>query len=91
MECLPFYEKEKRLDRSFPFIAWDSEKPGFWFPFHWHPHVEIVYILKGSLEAVVNGKSEEGDQGDIFVVDSGLIHGYSNPSPAACARIFQFG
>ncbi|MDR1218493.1 MAG: AraC family transcriptional regulator [Treponema sp.] len=91
MECLPFYEKEKRLDHSFPFIAWDSEKPGFWFPFHWHPQVEIVCILKGSVEAIVNGKSEEGGQGDIIVVDSGLIHGYSNPSPAACARIFQFG
>lgn len=91
MKCLPFYEKEKRLDRSFPFVAWDSEKPGFWFPFHWHPQIEIVYILKGRLEAAVGGKSEEGDQGDIIVVDSGLIHAYSNPSPAASARIFQFG
>jgi AraC-like DNA-binding protein len=91
MERLPFYEKEKRLDRSFPFIAWDSEKPGFWFPLHWHPQIEFVYILKGSLETALNGKSLEGSQGDIIVVDSGMIHGYSNPSPEACVRIFQFG
>ncbi|MDR2794114.1 MAG: helix-turn-helix domain-containing protein [Treponema sp.] len=91
MKPLPFYEKEKRLDRSFPFIVWDSEKPGFWFPFHWHPQVEFIYILKGRLEATVNGKSWEGKQGDIIVVDSGIIHGYSNPSPEACVRIFQFG
>jgi AraC-like DNA-binding protein len=85
----PFYEN-KPLDRIFPFLTWDSFKAPFWFPLHWHEQVEIVYILKGSFRAFINGVEHEGNQGDIIVVNTGLIHGFFDPSPGAYVRIFQF-
>jgi AraC-like DNA-binding protein len=91
MENQPYYEKDKKLDRVFPFTAWDSIKPGFWFPLHWHPWVELLIVRKGSIDLVIDGKTQGLNAGDIVLVDSGRIHGFSNPSPQAATRIFHFG
>lgn len=90
MDINPFYEKEP-LGRPFPFLAWDSYKAPFWFPMHWHERVEILYILKGKFNAYINETQYEGKRGDIIIINSGLIHGFFDPSPDTCARIFQFG
>jgi AraC-like DNA-binding protein len=87
----PFYENGPPLDRFFPFLARDTLKAPFWFPLHWHERVEIVYILRGSFRASINGIPHEGNQSDIITVNAGLIHGFFDPSPGAYARIFQFG
>ncbi|MDR1575675.1 MAG: cupin domain-containing protein, partial [Treponema sp.] len=87
---LPFYEKEK-LDPAFPFLAWERLQPNFWFPLHWHAQVELVHILSGGLDVIISGKSRKGRRGDIVMVDTGLIHGFSNPEPGTGVRIFQFG
>jgi AraC-like DNA-binding protein len=87
---LPFFEKEK-LDPSFPFLAWDRVKRNFWFPLHWHAQVELLHILSGGLDVIINGSTLEGRQGEIVMVDAGLVHGFSNPEPGTGVRIFQFG
>jgi AraC-like DNA-binding protein len=86
----PCYENEP-LSWPFPFITWDSYKAPFWFPLHWHERVEILYILKGSFNAYISGAQWEGCQGDIIVVNTGLIHSFFDPSPNAHVRILQFG
>ncbi|MDR0553350.1 MAG: AraC family transcriptional regulator [Treponema sp.] len=90
MDVLPFCEKEK-LDRAFPFLARGTPRPNFWFPLHWHIQVEMLYILQGRLDVTVNGKTREGRQGDIVIVDTGLIHGFSNPGPGTDIWLYQFG
>jgi AraC-like DNA-binding protein len=87
---LPFFEKEK-LDPAFPFLAWDRVKRDFWFPLHWHAQVELVQILSGRVEVIINGKKYDGRQGSIVMIDTGLVHGFSSPEPGTGARIFQFG
>jgi AraC-like DNA-binding protein len=90
MEQMPFHQKEL-VNRSFPFVVLDSPRKPFWFPLHWHEQIEILYVLEGQLTVLINGKSRDGRQGDIFIVDTGLIHGFSDPSPESSVRIFQFG
>jgi AraC-like DNA-binding protein len=89
----PFYEKESMepIERTFPFLVWDSPRAPFWFPAHWHERMEILYVLKGRLNADINGKAWEGQQGDILTIDTGLIHGFFDSSADAAVRIFQFG
>ena len=41
---------------------------------HWHDEVEIDFVLKGSLYYTVNGVTYNLSQGDVVVVDSGVIH-----------------
>jgi AraC-like DNA-binding protein len=87
---LPFYEKEK-LDSLFPFLAWERVTRNFWFPLHWHSQVELVHILSGRLNVMINGENREGREGDIVMVDTGQVHGFSNPDQGTGVRIFQFG
>jgi AraC-like DNA-binding protein len=90
MEQMPFHQKEL-VSRAFPFVVLDSPKKPFWFPLHWHEQIEILCVLEGKLKVLINEKIWEGGQGDIFIVDTGLIHGFSDPSPESSVRIFQFG
>lgn len=89
----PFYEKEalKPIKRTFPFLVWDSPREPFWFPQHWHERIEMLYVLKGSFNADINGKAWIGRQGDIVAIDTGLIHGFFDSSADSAVRIFQFG
>jgi AraC-like DNA-binding protein len=51
----------------------------------------MLYILRGRLDAAINGKTREARQGDIVIVDTGLIHGVSNPGPGTDIWLYQFG
>jgi AraC-like DNA-binding protein len=90
MTQMPFHQKGL-VNRSFPFVVFDSPKKPFWFPLHWHEQIEILYVLEGQLKVLINERIQEGRQGDIFIVDTGLIHGFSDPGPESSVRIFQFG
>jgi AraC-like DNA-binding protein len=90
MAQMPFHQKDL-VNRSFPSVVMDSPQKPFWFPLHWHEQIEILCVLEGQLKVLINEKIREGQRGDIFIVDTGLIHGFSDPSPETSVRIFQFG
>jgi quercetin dioxygenase-like cupin family protein len=49
--------------------------PGFAFPRHKHPGEEIIYVLEGSLEYVVEGQSPVTlKAGDVLFVPAGAVH-----------------
>ena len=41
---------------------------------HFHKDVEVVYIVSGKLEAYIDGKNEIFHQGEMFIVNSHVIH-----------------
>lgn len=43
-------------------------------PSHWHNHVEILYILQGTMHIVRNDEKYTINKNDLFVVNSGDIH-----------------
>jgi AraC-like DNA-binding protein len=88
MEQKPWYQK-KNFDPAFPFLLTDDVLPGF--PFHWHEFIEVIYIRKGRLLAVVEGQTYEVTEGNILVINSGLIHGFLDQSNSNVVSIFQFG
>lgn len=46
----------------------------FYTPFHWHDEIEIIYIIKGNLNVVINNTEYVGQAGDIFFVNPKEIH-----------------
>ncbi|MDF2923484.1 MAG: AraC family transcriptional regulator [Paenibacillaceae bacterium] len=42
---------------------------------HWHEHLEVLMILAGKARVQLNGKLLEGEAGDIFFVNSNVLHG----------------
>lgn len=57
------------VDDAF-WYAWTKHRP-----FHWHPQVEIVYVLSGSITFMIGEESIPAQAGDILFVNSGIIHG----------------
>jgi quercetin dioxygenase-like cupin family protein len=52
--------------------------PGASFPRHSHPGEEIIYVIEGTLEYVIEGKSARVKAGDVLFVPAGAIHSAKN-------------
>lgn len=71
------HEKIKHT-RSFDLrftIRFENEKDfNFFTPFHWHDHIEIIYINKGKMEFHIQNRNYILKPGDAVIVNSELIH-----------------
>lgn len=47
------------------------------FKLHWHNHIEILYVLDGSIRITTNGINFKLDKGHICYINSGVIHSTS--------------
>ncbi|MFA6504703.1 MAG: AraC family transcriptional regulator [Treponemataceae bacterium] len=88
MEQKPWYQKEK-LDPVFPFRLWETSMRGF--KLHWHELLEIAYVRKGGLVISVEGLEYEATQGDLVIINSGSVHGYSRSGANTSIVLVQFG
>jgi quercetin dioxygenase-like cupin family protein len=52
--------------------------PGYVAPRHTHPGEEIIYVLEGTLEHQIDGKSVTVKPGDVLFVPAGAIHSVKN-------------
>jgi len=52
--------------------------PGYVAPRHTHPGEEIIYVLEGTLEYVIGGKTVTVKPGDVLFVPAGTIHSVTN-------------
>jgi AraC-like DNA-binding protein len=83
-----WHQKEK-LDPAFPFRVWNSSLRIF--PLHWHELLEIVYVLRGNISVSVDGQCIKATEGDIVVINSGMVHSFFDACPETLISIFQFG
>ena len=54
---------------------------------HKHPGEEIIYVLEGSLEYQIDGKSVKVKPGDVLFVPAGAVHSVKNIGTWRCTRI----
>lgn len=54
--------------------SWVEVDPGATFPEHQHPHEQIVNVISGELELVVDGVSHRLVPGVVFVIPPGVRH-----------------
>ena len=65
--------------------------PGAVFGKHTHPGEEIIYVLEGSLEYVIEGKPPVTlKAGDVFFVPTGTIHAARNVSGGTAAELATY-
>ncbi len=55
-------------------VFWDATE-GASVPDHSHPHEQIVNMLEGTLELVVDGTKHVLSAGDVLVIEGGQVHG----------------
>ena len=51
---------------------------GYAFPAHTHFGEEIIYVLEGTLEYTINGKTVTVKPGDVLFVPAGAVHSVKN-------------
>ena len=56
------------------FLSYMVNSPKFGFHFHYHPEIEISYVLKGHGTRLVGDNVQEFTEGDLIVIGSGLPH-----------------
>jgi (S)-ureidoglycine aminohydrolase len=57
----------------------ESHKP------HSHAETEIILITSGETEMTIDGKEYKGSAGDLYVMNSGSLHGIRNAKDAPCS------
>ena len=52
---------------------------------HQHIETEIILVIEGSTSMVIDGKSYTGGPGDIYIMESGKMHGITNTEDKPCS------
>ncbi|UAY50868.1 cupin domain-containing protein [Ferruginibacter albus] len=52
---------------------------------HQHVDTEIILVIDGDVGVTVDGKDYAGTNGDLFLIESGKLHGVSNISDKPCS------
>jgi quercetin dioxygenase-like cupin family protein len=68
--------------------SWVDIDEGAAFPEHHHPHEQIVSVLEGTLELVVDGRSHVLTPGQVFVIPPHVPH--SGRARTACRVLDAF-
>ncbi|MGQ0737728.1 MAG: cupin domain-containing protein [Bacteroidota bacterium] len=56
---------------------------------HQHVDTEIILVTEGDVEMTIDGKDYKGSAGDLFIAESGKMHGIANASEKPC-KYFAF-
>ena len=46
----------------------------FYSPFHWHNHIEILYVLEGKIDFKIEQRKYVLGDGDMIIINSEVIH-----------------
>jgi (S)-ureidoglycine aminohydrolase len=56
---------------------------------HQHVDTEIILVIEGDVEMTIDGRYYKGSDGDLFIAQSGKLHGVGNAADKPC-RYFAF-
>ncbi len=82
---LATYQRLTGEDGHPVFTGVQTCQPGYATPLHWHPYVESLFVLEGTLEAWTEGKEDEPQRlgpGEMIVLPACTPHVFRNPGPA---------
>lgn len=71
-----FYYELVKYDKNIPGKILMQDKPGWrcnTFP-HWHPELEFVYMINGSLRVTINGNEQIIKNGEFYFCNTKIIH-----------------
>jgi mannose-6-phosphate isomerase-like protein (cupin superfamily) len=87
---LAAYQRMTGEDGLPVFTGIQTCQPGYATPLHWHPYVEYLFVLEGTMEAWLEGEAATPSRlgpGDMITLPACTPHVFCNPGPATL-RIF---
>ncbi len=52
---------------------------------HQHTDTEIILVIEGETEMTIDGQNHKGSAGDLYIMESGKMHGISNATDKPCS------
>lgn len=76
MKMLDYYEKRIIRDEEFPVDLFMNQirRQGEYFSAHWHEHIELHYIQKGTSRFTCGQQKNEASAGDVVIINSNEMH-----------------
>lgn len=73
---LELKEDRSQVTNKQPFCCYHNYNMTYPFqiPVHWHPEIEILYVIQGPLKVIIEGEEYTGRQRDVFCVNPGELH-----------------
>jgi quercetin dioxygenase-like cupin family protein len=65
-------------------------EPGSVFPSHTHPGEEVIYVIEGTWEYEIAGKSVRAKAGDVLFVPAGTVHSAKNAGTGNAAELATY-
>ena len=83
MNSLSYHESHSHGSLGLPFQAYSQEDPygQYFVPYHWHEEVEFIYVTKGSLVLRTQNRTRLLQEGHIYFINPGTLHGLFGNSP----------
>lgn len=69
-----FYESQMSGDKSYFRV---SRHVNLSFPYHMHPYIELIYVISGEIELIINDNIYPLKEGELGIALSNDLHGYN--------------
>lgn len=84
-----YFERASAMCEKFEMHVTQLDKKGPSHKPHAHDDSEMILVIEGQAEMLIDGKEYTGKEGDLFFMKSNEFHGISNASDSSC-RYFAF-
>jgi (S)-ureidoglycine aminohydrolase len=81
----PYFDRSTAMCERFEMHVTQLDKMGESHVPHAHIETEIILVISGETEMTIDGKDYKGSAGDLYVMNSGLLHGVRNSSDTPCS------
>lgn len=77
MKYLDYHEKRRQGTFEFPvaFYHLTQSHPRYEMPYHWHKEYEIIHVVKGNFNMIIDDNIHPLASGDIVLLQDGVLHG----------------
>ncbi|GHN02311.1 hypothetical protein WSM22_38000 [Cytophagales bacterium WSM2-2] len=80
----PYFDRPTAMCERFEMHVTQLNKIGASHAPHAHAETEIILMISGETEMTIDGKDYKGSAGDLYIVNSQLVHGIRNATDAPC-------
>jgi quercetin dioxygenase-like cupin family protein len=81
----PYFDRATAMCERFEMHVTRLDKIGESHVPHAHTETEIILIISGETEMTINGNEYKGSAGDLYFMESQLLHGIRNAKDAPCS------
>jgi (S)-ureidoglycine aminohydrolase len=81
----PYFDRPTAMCERFEMHVTRLDKMGESHAPHAHTETEIIVVISGDTEMTIDGKEYKGSAGDMYLMNSGSLHGLRNAKDAPCS------